>query len=60
MAIRQKALTMKFRIFLPLIVGFFANAAIAQNQDLGEPLGDGGEVEDVAIEGEEDLSLIHI
>lgn len=33
----------------------FASPLLAQDQDLGEPLAEGGEVEELAIEGEEDL-----
>ena len=52
---------MKITFLLPLLAGVLAAPALAQNQDLGDPpadlLGDGGAVEDIAIEGEDDGPL---
>ncbi|MBV7257994.1 Tol-Pal system beta propeller repeat protein TolB [Erythrobacter crassostreae] len=44
---------MKFTIFLAALAGLMAAPVMAQNQDLGEPLAEGGEVADVAIDGGE-------
>ncbi|TRD11902.1 Tol-Pal system protein TolB [Erythrobacter insulae] len=43
---------MRFTIFLAACAGILAAPVGAQNQDLGEPLGEGGTVADVAIDGD--------
>ena len=45
---------MKFKSLLPFCAVLLAFPAHAQNQDLGEPLAEGGEVEELSIEGDED------
>ena len=49
----------KTLLLLPLVAAGLALGtslpAAAQNQDLGEPVGEGGAVEDITIEGEEDV-----
>ena len=44
---------MKFPILTSLIAGLLASSAAAQ--DLGAPMDEGGQVEDIAIEGDEDV-----
>ena len=48
---------MKYRFLLALAAALVASPALAQNQDLGEPIGEGGEVEAIAIEGDDDGPL---
>ena len=39
-------------LFLPFLAGLMATTALAQSQDLGEPVGEGGRVDRVTIEGD--------
>ncbi len=48
---------MKNMWLLALFAGALATTATAQNQDLGEPVGEGGEVEGLAIEEDDDGPL---
>ncbi|MGB3710898.1 MAG: Tol-Pal system beta propeller repeat protein TolB [Erythrobacter sp.] len=45
---------MKLPLLLTLAASLLSTSALAQNQDLGQPLVEGGEVEELAIEGDGD------
>ena len=45
---------MKFTIILTALASVLAAPALAQNQDLGEPMGEGGDVDQVTIAGDDD------
>ncbi|MEL7447247.1 MAG: Tol-Pal system protein TolB, partial [Pseudomonadota bacterium] len=44
---------MRFSLFLALALGVSSVSAHAQNEDLGEPVGEGGAVENIAVEGDD-------